>query len=148
MCNIDSIKSIRGTLTDWGKVLVLLLDEAVVVVLVIVVLKVFAIRIPLPVTIALALVFGILVFIIHKAVIPSLHWKPISGLEVIVGARGKVVEPLTPVGTVMVKGELWRAKSIDDGIGVNEDVEIVGLNRLTLEVKRKEQLSHPRNPCT
>ncbi|MFC1963505.1 NfeD family protein [Chloroflexota bacterium] len=135
-------------MTDWGKVLVLLLDEAVVVVLVIVVLKAFAIRIPLPVTIALALVFGILVFIIHRAIIPSLHWKPMSGSEGFMGARGKVVEPLTPVGTVMVKGELWRAKSIDDDMDVNEDVEIVGLNRLTLEVKRKEQLSHPRNPCT
>jgi len=137
----DGIKPVKRTLKDWCKLLVLLLDEIVIVALVIVVLKVFSIRIPLPVTVVLVLVFGILVFMLNKAVIPCFHWRPVSGWEGMVGARGRVVEPLTPVGTVIVGGERWSAKSIDDDIDVDEEVEIVGLDGLMLEVKRKEQLT-------
>ena len=54
---------IKRKLTDWGKVLVLLLDEAAVVLLVIVVLHVFRIAVPLPATIVLALGLLSLVFI-------------------------------------------------------------------------------------
>jgi len=46
------------------------------------------------------------------------------------------VEPLTPVGAVMVKGEYWRAESVDDNIGADENVEIVRLEGLVLKVKR------------
>ena len=53
------------------------------------------------------------------------------------GTQGRVVKPLNPVGTIVIKGEHWRAKSAEDSIGVDEDVEIVGLDGLTLNVKRK-----------
>ena len=124
---------------DWLKILVLLLDEAVALLLVILVLRFFEIRIPLPITITVALLLGIFVFITHKAIIPSFHWRPVSGLEGMIGTQGRVTKPLAPIGTINVKGEYWRAKAVDDNIEVNEDVEIVGLDGLTLKVKRKEQ---------
>jgi len=128
---------IKRKLTDWGKVLVLLLDEAAVVLLVIVVLHVFRIAIPLPAAIVLALVLGAFVFVIHVAVIPSFHRRIVTGSEGMLGVQGRVVKPLNPVGTIVIKGEHWRAKSIEDSIEDNEDVEIVGLDGLTLNVKRK-----------
>ena len=140
MRNKINIKLIKRTIKDWGKVLVLLLDEAVVVLLVIVVLRHFEIGIPLPVTIVIALVAGTLVFIIHVAVIPSFHRRIVTGSEGMLGEQGRVVEPLTPVGVIRVKGEYWRAKSVDDNIEVDENVEIVGLEGLTLKVKRKGSL--------
>ena len=127
----------RRTFGDWLKVLVLLLDEAAVVVLVIVVLRFLRIQISLPITIAIAILVGTLVIIIHIAVIPSFHRKQITGREGMIGAQGRVVKPLTPVGAITVKGEYWRAKSVDDNIAADENVEIVGLEGLTLKVKRE-----------
>jgi len=130
---------VKKSITDWLKVLVLLLDEAVVVVLVIVILRWLKIEIPIPVAIVLALALGVVVFIVHKAVIPSFHWRPASGSEALIGATGKVVGALKPVGTVLVRGERWKARSTAGNIETDEEVEIVGLDRLTLEVKRREQ---------
>ncbi|GAH50509.1 unnamed protein product, partial [marine sediment metagenome] len=70
------------------------------------------------------IIVGITVFIIHIAVIPSFHRKQVTGREGMIGAQGRVVEPLTPVGAITFKGEYWRAESIDGNIGVDENVEI------------------------
>ena len=131
-------KLIRQTITDWGKVLLLLLDEAAVLVVVILLLQFLGMQIPLPITITILIMVGILVFVIHIAMIPSFHRKQVTGREGIIGAQGRVVETLTPLGAITVKGEYWWAKSVDDNkIDVDENVEIVGLEGLTLKVKRK-----------
>ena len=130
-------ETIKRTLTDWSKILVLLLDEAAIVLLVVVALHFFRIAIPLPVAIVLALVIGAFIFIIHAAVIPSFHKRITTGQEGMLGTQGKVVKPLNPVGTIVIEGEHWKAKSIENNIEVDADVEIVGLDRLTLSVKRK-----------
>ncbi len=131
-------KPVKRTVADWLKVLVLLLDEVAVLVLIILALRFLEVRIPLPITIVIALVVGTLVFMVHIAVIPSFHQKQVTGREGMIGAQGRVVEPLSPVGAVTVNGECWRAKSVDGNIGVDENVEIVALEGLTLKVKRKE----------
>lgn len=127
----------RRTISDWGKVLILLLDEAVVVVLVVMGLRYFEIRIPLQIMIPAAILFGALVFIIHAAVIPSFHRKQVAGREGMIGAEGSVVAPLIPVGTITLMGEYWKARTIDGHIEVDENVEVVGLEGLTLKVKHK-----------
>lgn len=133
-------KLIKRTIADWLKVLVLFLDDAAVVLLIILVLRFLRIQIPLPITIVVAILIGTFVFIIHKSIIPSFHRKPVTGSEGMIGLQGRVVEPLTPVGTIIVKGERWRAKSVDDNIEADENVEIVGLDGLTLKVKRRRPI--------
>ncbi len=130
------IKLTKRTIKDWGKALLLLLDEAVIVVLAIVALRFFGIGIPLPVAIVIALVLGGFVFVIHVAVIPSFHIRAVTGSEGMIGTEGRVVEPLNPVGTVFVKGEYWRARSVDDNIAADATVEILGLDGLTLKVRQ------------
>ena len=125
------------TIKDWLKILVLLLDEAAAVALVLLVLWVLGIEIPLPITIVVALLLGALVFVIHKAVIPTFHKKQVTGAEGLMGLEGEVVEPLNPVGVIRTKGEYWKAKSAGGNIAVGEEVEILGLHGLTLTVKRK-----------
>lgn len=127
---------IKTTVKDWGKVLLLLLDEAVIIVLVIFVLRYLKIQIPLPVIVIGGLLIGALVFMVHKAIIPSFHKKIVTGSEGMIGKQGRVMKPLVPVGTVAVGSEQWRAKSVDDNIETNEYVEIVGIDQLTLKVKR------------
>ena len=128
---------IKRALGDWLKVLVLLLDEALVVALVILALRFFRIQMPLALTIVIAVLAGVFVLVVHIAVIPSFHRKKVTGREGMIGLLGRVVEPLTPSGTVFVKGEHWKAKSLCGDMQVDEDVEIVGIDGLTLTVKRQ-----------
>jgi len=127
----------KSNIKDWLKVLVLLLDEAAAVALVFFVLWVLRIEIPLPITITAALLLGIIVFITHKAIIPTFHKKQVTGAEGLIGLEGEVIEPLAPKGLVSVKGEYWKAKSVGENIAVGEGVEILGLDGLRLTVKRK-----------
>jgi len=138
MRKIVNTNQIKRALGDWLKVLVLLLDEAAVVALIILALRFFGIQIPLPITIVIALIAGVFVFMIHIAVIPSFHRKQVTGQEGMIGVQGRVAEPLTPIGLILVKGEYWNAKSVDDDIGVDENVEIVGVEGLTLKVRRED----------
>jgi len=127
----------RRAVKDWLLILFLLLDDAAALGLVLLVLWVLGIQLPLPVTIFIALLLGTFVFILHKAVIPVLHKQKTTGAEGMVGLRGEVLEPLTPVGVVKVGGERWKAKSAGENIAAGEEVEVVGLNGLTLVVKAK-----------
>ena len=129
----------KRTLKDWLIVLVLLLDDVAALVLVLVILSVFNISIPLWVTIVIALLLGGFAFMIHKVIIPSFHKKRVTGSEGMIGLEGTVIESLTPFGLIRIEGEYWKAKSVDENIAVGEEVEILRLNRLTLEVKCKEQ---------
>ena len=124
---------------DWLKVLVLLLDEAAAVVLVLLVLRLLNIEVGLPIAIVLALLLGTLVFIIHKAVIPTFHRKQVTGSEGMIGLKGMVIEPLTPKGVVRVGDESWKAKSVGENVAAGEEVEILELNGLTMTVKPKDR---------
>ena len=127
----------KSTVKDWLKVLVLLLDEAAVVAVVFIILWALDIKIPLPVVIPVALVLGALVFIIHKAVIPTFHKKRITGSEGMIGLKGEVTQPLIPIGTIRVGSEYWKARTVGENIAIGEEVEILGLEGLTLKVKHK-----------
>ena len=129
----------RRSVKDWIMVGVLLLDEVAALGLVYLVLWGFKIAIPLWFAIVIALLLGTFVFITHKVIIPSFHKEQVTGSEGMIGMEGKVVEPLNPSGFVRVEGELWKAKAAGEDIAAGEDVEILGLKKLTLEVKRKER---------
>jgi len=129
----------KRTIKDWLIVGLLLLDEVAALVLVLLVLWFFKIRISFEIVIVIALLLGTFVFITHKVIIPSFHKRKVTGSEGMVGLEAEVIEPLTPVGVIRVEGEYWKAKSVDDDIAVGEDVEILGLKKLTLEVKRKDK---------
>jgi membrane-bound ClpP family serine protease len=122
---------------DFGKVLILMVDEAVIIALIVLILHFVGIQITVPIIIGAATIFVILVFVRHIMVIPTFHKKQVTGREGMIGEQGRVVEPLTPFGTVIVRGEYWKAESLDEHLGFNEDVEIVGFEGLTLKVVRK-----------
>jgi len=121
---------------DWLKVLVLSLDEAAVLVVIFLVLHYLNVQIPLSITIIVGLLIAVFVLIIHIKVIPSFHWKKATGREGMIGLQGRVVQPLTPVGTIYLKGENWKAEADSDYIEVDENVEIVGIEGLLLRVTR------------
>jgi len=66
----------------------------------------------------------------------SLRRKLVIGLPTMVGSKGKAVSPLTPVGQVRIKGELWGAESIDRNINEGEQIVVVEEDGLKLMVRR------------
>ncbi len=114
-----------------------LLDDAAIVLLVLLVLWFLKIPISLPVIIFVVIFFIATVFVMHRLVIPALHKKIKTGSEGMIGLEGEVIKPLTPDGIVRVSDEYWRARSTGESLVVGEEVEVVGINGLTLQVKRK-----------
>ncbi len=127
------------TIKGWLLILVLLLDDVVALVLVFLVLWFLGIKISLPIVIVIALLLGTFAFITHKVIIPSFHKKKVTGSEGMIGLEGEVIESLMPVGVIRIKGEYWKAKAVGENIAVGEEVEILGLNGLTLMVRLKDQ---------
>ena len=125
----------KGTFGDWLKVLVLLLDEVAVLVLIVWILHFLDVQIPLWIMITAGLLIAVIVFIIHLKVIPSFRWKQVTGREGMIGLHGTVVRPLSPVGTVYINGENWKAKTDGENIEVDESVEVVAIEGLVLKVK-------------
>ena len=130
-------KSETSVMKAWLIVLVSLLDDAAVLALIFLGLWFFHVKITWTIILVIGLVIVAFVFIMHKAVIPSLLRKKVTGTEGMMGMVGKVTEPLEPEGTVKVMDEYWKAKSVDGNIGIGEEVEVVRIEGLNLEVKRK-----------
>jgi membrane-bound serine protease (ClpP class) len=67
----------------------------------------------------------------------SRHKKSATNDIQLVGARGHVSTELTPEGTVLIHGELWRARSADGiNIASHTVVQVVGLSGHLLLVER------------
>jgi membrane protein implicated in regulation of membrane protease activity len=124
-------------LKAWLIVLASLLDDAAVLALIFLGLWFFHVKITWVLILVIGLVMVVFIFIMHKAVVPSLRRKKVTGIECMIGMVGKVTEPLKPQGLVRIKGEYWKAKSVEGDIGIGEEVEVVRIDGLSMEVKRK-----------
>jgi membrane-bound serine protease (ClpP class) len=124
-------------LKAWLIVLASLLDDALVLALVFLGLWYFHVRVTWIIILVIALAMVGFFFIVHKAVIPNLRRRKVTGREGMLGLTGRVTQPLDPKGTVIVKGEYWQARSIEGKIEIGETVEVVGIQGLELEVKRR-----------
>ena len=125
----------KRSIKEWLIILASLLDDVAVALFILLILWLLKIPISLPVIIFLVLFFVFFTFIMHRTVIPALRKRKTTGAEGMIGLRGKVVEPLTPLGLIKVGDEYWKAKAIGGNINAGEDVEIVGLDGLLLIVK-------------
>lgn len=121
----------------WLIVLVALLDDIAVLVLLFVILWAFDVDIPLYLLIIIGLIVGTLVFLVHRAIVPSLRRKKVTGREGMIGLAGEVTQALNPNGVVKIADEYWKAKSLSGDIDTGEEVEIINIDGLNLEVKRK-----------
>jgi membrane-bound ClpP family serine protease len=127
-----------STLKAWLIVLASLLDDAVLLVLIFLALRFFHVKITWPIILVAGLAVVIFFIIMHKAVVPSLRRRQMTGAAGMIGLTGKVTQALKPQGVVKIKDEYWQAKSIDDDVDIGEDVEVVEISGLVLEVKRKK----------
>ncbi|MFQ6121657.1 MAG: NfeD family protein [Dehalococcoidales bacterium] len=100
------------------------------------VLPEFEIEIPLAVLIAVMVAYAVFAIVDFWFVTRTLKRQTVVGLPTMVGGKGKVASPLAPEGQVIIKGELWGAKSIDRNINIGEEIIVVGQDGLKLIVRK------------
>ena len=130
-------KGVPTKTRTWFIVLLALLDDIAVLALIVLILWIFDIELSIPVIVILVLALGTFIFVIHRAIIPAIRQRKTSGAEGMIGMTGEVTEPLKPKGTVRIKGEYWKAISIDGEVDTGAVIEVTGINGLNLEVKKK-----------
>lgn len=75
------------------------------------------------------------------------HRKTVNVTEsdLLLGARGRVVTPLNPVGTVYVNGELWTARSKES---LDTDLEVIITEKVGLELRVEKAKNEERQYST
>jgi len=88
------------------------------------------------IAIGVALSVSVISFLIISVLIRSRRrWKE-SGKFFRAAPRVEVIEELSPYGTVKMRGEIWKAYSVEGNtISSGEQVEVVGQEGLTLKVR-------------
>jgi membrane-bound serine protease (ClpP class) len=54
-------------------------------------------------------------------------------MESLIGCEGKVITPLTPIGYVKIRGELWKASSSFQ-LNINDEIVVTGIENLQMIV--------------
>jgi membrane-bound serine protease (ClpP class) len=88
--------------------------------------------------IGIFVVTGALLALYARWVSGSLHKKPVTGSESIIGKTGTVVRDISPSGEISVDGIIWKANLVDPHgapIGKGESVRVVSRSGLELEVE-------------
>ena len=84
------------------------------------------------------IVLVLIAIILIKFYIFYPHFKrPATGMEGMIGLRGRTLETLNPSGRVKIRGEIWTAKSLDGKILEGKEVEIVDAEGLELLVRKR-----------
>ena len=117
-------KGETSAMKAWLIVMVALLDEVAVLAIVFLALWYFRVPIPVWAMVIIGLVLGGFAFITHRALVPSLRRKKVTGAEGMIGLTGEVVASLTPKGVIKVCGEHWQAECPDGDMEAGEEVEI------------------------
>jgi membrane-bound serine protease (ClpP class) len=96
-------------------------------------------QVSLSVALAIAGTLALLVIFAATKVVRARRRRPVTGREELVGQVGIVRKALDPAGLVFVHGELWRAKTGGEPLGVGTRVQVEGIEEgLVLEVRRAE----------
>ena len=130
-------KDVPSKTKAWFIVLLALLDDIAVLAIIALILWIFNVELSIPAIVILVLALGTFIFVIHRAVIPAIRRRKISGAEGMIGATGKVTQSLKPKGIVKIEDEYWNAVSIAGDIESGGEVEVVGIKGLNLEVRKK-----------
>lgn len=118
-------------------ILVSLIDDVIILAVLGWVVWYFKVSLPFWAWILIGLALGGFIFVRTWAILPSFRRRKVTGAEGMIGLECEIVERLAPFGVVRVEGEYWKAKSVDGEVLIGETVEITGMTRLVLEVKRK-----------
>ncbi|MCX7832049.1 MAG: nodulation protein NfeD [Actinobacteria bacterium] len=89
--------------------------------------------------ISASLITLIFISIVVSAAIKAQRRRVVTGKEGMRGLKGKAYSDLKPDGRVFVRGEIWKAESVDGNIEKGEEIEVVEVEGLKLIVRRPER---------
>jgi membrane-bound serine protease (ClpP class) len=83
-----------------------------------------------------AVVFSLLFFVsVMTAALRVRLRRPVTGEDAMVGTIGEAKTDIAPEGTVMTKGTLWRARTMEMGIAAGSKVKVKATEGLVLLVE-------------
>ncbi|RBL90403.1 NfeD family protein [Chitinophaga flava] len=93
-----------------------------------------SVRISISVIIAAVTVTTLFFLFVIGAGIRAQRPKPATGVEGMVGQTGEALDMLNPSGKVFVRGEIWKAESVEGLIDRGEKIRVIAVNNLKLLV--------------
>jgi membrane-bound serine protease (ClpP class) len=112
-----------------------LVEETALAVIILVGLPGLDINIPVIGLIAIMIAWLAISALIYRAGSRALKRKPLTGLETMVGTRGKSLSPLDPDGLVSIGGEYWQARAASGKIAAGDKVTVVSQKGSKLTVR-------------
>lgn len=95
-------------------------------------------RLSIPFVIIQSIFIGAFFFFLVIMVLRIHARRPTTGYEGLIGQIGRVTQDIDPEGAVLVKGERWKATSVDgEPISLGKEVEVVEAAGLRLRVRPK-----------
>jgi membrane-bound serine protease (ClpP class) len=101
--------------------------------------KSVGLRVAWPVVVAVTIVVGGFFIFIVSTGIRAQFARVTTGQEGLIGARGVARSRIDPEGTVLVQGELWRARVQGPGIEEGDAVEVLALDEGMVWVRRADR---------
>jgi membrane-bound serine protease (ClpP class) len=96
--------------------------------------------IALPVIAAtIACISAYFIFVVNS-VVRSRRRRVVAGREAMIGKIGQARSDLNPMGTIYIRGELWKAISEEGLVTEGEKVEVIGIEGLTLRVVKAPEI--------
>ncbi len=93
-------------------------------------------RVSVPTVVGIALMTGAFFAFVLAKVLRAQKRQPVTGMEALIGATAEVRAPLTPIGSVFLHGERWRAVSEDGShIPAGARVRVIGADGFRLQVR-------------
>ena len=117
------------------------LEEAAVAGIVLWLLPRFGIDIPLWGLAIIMAAVAVYSYITYRLCKKTLDEEPVTPLSALIGLKGMPTTRIDPKGVVRVHGVLWKARA-SSSIDKDEEVVVVGRERLTLIVARSVNNSH------
>jgi len=128
-----------SVLKAWLIIAASLIDDVLILAIIFIGLWLFHVEITWWLILIVLVVMAIFILVMHRAVVPAIRRRITSGSEGMVGMMGVATESCKPAGTVKINGEYWKAKAVGDAVEEGEDVEVVSINGLCLEVRKKQR---------
>jgi membrane-bound serine protease (ClpP class) len=94
-------------------------------------------RLPIGLILAVVIPFALMLTFMLRLAIRARRVKVTTGRAGMIGLRGRAQTAIAPEGMVMVRGELWHARS-QMNIAQGEGVRVLGLDGLTIAVEAEK----------
>jgi membrane-bound serine protease (ClpP class) len=99
------------------------------------------------VAVSISLGFGLITLLLVRLAVRARKRKALVGPEALIGFMATAMEPLAPVGHVLVEGEIWRAMSTQPA-APGDELRVTGHDHMLLYVEHASPLPLLKTPPT